>query len=50
MESKRKPHEYGCQCERCRAMIAAILAKDNDGDYFFTDEELRALSEQGKEA
>jgi hypothetical protein len=39
-------HEYGCKCEQCRAMIAAILATDSRG-YFFTDEELRGLASDG---
>lgn len=39
-----KTHDYGCECERCRAMIAAIIAKDADGNYFFSDAELLVLS------
>ena len=37
------PHPYGCSCAECRAMVAAISAKNKDGSYFFSDEELEEL-------
>jgi hypothetical protein len=39
------PHEWGCKCKRCKNMIAAILAQDSSGEYFFTDYELTVLAE-----
>lgn len=37
-------HDYACECERCRAMWAAITARWPNGDYVFTDEELEQLA------
>ena len=39
-----KRHDYECQCERCRAMWAAIEARLPNGEYFFTDDELFKLA------
>jgi len=39
-----KAHDYRCECERCRAMIQAIIARSPDGSYFFTDKELLELA------
>lgn len=39
-------HEYGCDCQRCRDLIAAIVATWPNGEYVFTDEELKQLSEE----
>jgi len=39
-------HEWGCKCERCRNLIAAMLAQTSDGEYFFTDEEIQELAEK----
>jgi hypothetical protein len=39
------PHAYGCQCQQCRAMAAAIGAMTPAGDYFFTDSELAKLAQ-----
>jgi hypothetical protein len=41
-----EPHDYGCRCERCRAMATAITVQNPDGTYFYTDEELHALAMQ----
>jgi hypothetical protein len=38
-----KPHAYGCPCSECRALVAAISAKNKDGSYFFSDDELEEL-------
>ena len=40
------PHDYGCDCPRCRAIITAIIARNPDGSYFFNDYELLKLSLQ----
>ena len=37
-------HEMGCKCERCRNLIAAIVARWPDGEYVFTDEEIENLA------
>jgi hypothetical protein len=37
-------HAYGCLCGRCRGMALALMAKTEDGKYFFTDEELLEIS------
>ena len=39
-------HESGCTCERCRALIAAMLAIDSQGEYFFSDDEIQQLAER----
>ena len=38
-------HESGCKCERCRNLIAAMLAKTPDGEYFFSDAEITQIVE-----
>ena len=38
-----EPHVYGCSCSECRALLAAISARNKDGSYFFSDEELEEL-------
>jgi hypothetical protein len=40
-----EPHAYGCQCEQCRSMMAAISAMEGD-EYFFTDADLGAIAQQ----
>ena len=44
-ENGQVVHESGCNCERCRGLIAAILAVDSEGEYFFSDDELQQLAE-----
>jgi hypothetical protein len=39
-------HESGCKCERCRCLIAATLAVDSQGEYFFDDDEIQILAER----
>jgi hypothetical protein len=39
-------HEWGCKCERCRCLIAAMLAQDSSGEYFFADDEIQELAER----
>lgn len=41
-------HPSGCSCERCRRLIAALLARYGD-DYFFTDAEIAELADGGDE-
>lgn len=43
-EGDDSPHEYVCDCWRCRVMTAAIVAQDHKGDYVFTDDELLSLA------
>lgn len=38
-----EPHPYGCSCSECRALVAVISARNVDGSYFFSDEELEEL-------
>lgn len=45
-ENGQVVHESGCNCERCRCLIAAMLAQTPDGEYFFTDEEIQELAER----
>ncbi len=37
-------HESGCTCERCRNLIAALVAQFPNGEYAFTDEEIERLA------
>jgi len=41
-----KMHVYGCKCERCRRLAAAICATNPDGSPFFTDAELEKLARE----
>ena len=43
------PHDYGCTCRQCRAMIAAIAAEDPDGTPFFSERELYELALRNNE-
>lgn len=38
-------HSDSCRCDRCRNMMAAIVAQNPDGSYFFNDDELLRLAE-----
>jgi hypothetical protein len=42
-------HSYGCTCRQCADMIKAITAIGPNGEYFFTDAELLAISESRDE-
>lgn len=44
------PHDYMCPCIECRAMTAAIVARNPDGSYFYTEEELEQLATKGKQS
>jgi predicted metal-dependent phosphotriesterase family hydrolase len=37
-------HRYGCSCERCRTLAAAVSAENPDGTPFFTHTELLQLA------
>jgi hypothetical protein len=37
-------HAYGCRCEQCVGMAAAICATNPDGSNFFSDAELEAIA------
>jgi hypothetical protein len=41
---EQHPHDYGCHCQQCKSMIAAITAENPDGTPFFSEAELYALS------
>jgi hypothetical protein len=43
-------HEYGCHCERCKAIISSIVARDRSGEYFFSDDELEQIVLREEEA
>ena len=43
-----EPHVYGCKCEQCAGMVAAILACNSDGSYFFSDQELAQMANESK--
>lgn len=43
------PHDYGCSCKQCMNMMSAILARNPDGSYFFSDEELEKIAEAERE-
>lgn len=40
------PHDYMCPCDGCTAMVAAIVARNPDGSYFYSEEELKQMAEK----
>ena len=41
-----KAHDYDCTCERCENWHKAIAARNPNGSYCLTDDELYALAMQ----